>query len=70
MSKLYIAPRIVDYGTISSITGETGTSSSGDWWLMPNGENVQRGLNGSIDGCAQETVSGVRKCICQDSGTC
>ena len=70
MSKVYEAPSIKVYGTVAELTGETGTSSAGDWWLKPSGESVQRGLSGSIDGCAQETMSGVRKCICSDNGTC
>lgn len=70
MAKKYEAPTLVEYGTVAAVTGETGTSAENDWWLRPNGDLVQRGLTGSIDGCAKENVGGVTKCICTDNGTC
>lgn len=71
MLKKYSAPAFVEYGTVANITGETGVSAENDWWLKVNGDAVQRGFGGSIDGCAEETINGSgRKCICTDDGTC
>lgn len=70
MPMKYEAPRMVVYGSVAAITGETGTSAENDWWLRINGDLVQRGLTGSIDACAKENVGGVQKCICADNGTC
>lgn len=70
MARPYAAPSLVEYGTVAAITGETGVSAEDDWFLKINGDAIQRGFNGSIDGCAEETVNGTTKCICDDDGTC
>ena len=70
MQKHYLAPRFVVYGKLADVTGETGVAADNDWWLKVNGDAAQRGFTGSIDGCAEEMVSGMRKCICADDGTC
>ena len=70
MARPYAAPALVEYGTVAAITGETGVAAEEDWFLQISGDAVQRGFTGSVDGCAEETVGGVTKCICTDDNTC
>ena len=71
MARPYAAPSLVEYGTVAAITGETGVAAENDWFLKINGDAIQRGFTGSIDGCAQEfDDDGNQKCICADNGSC
>lgn len=70
VKKPYTMPTLVEYGTISSLTGDFGSTTVDDIEIDPGGNQLP-GDGGSIDGCALEGApGGGRKCICTDENTC
>ena len=65
MSKMYQSPSLVEYGSISGLTGVFGGPSSGDVLVDITGNESDTGFN-SIDACAEDGG----KCKCEDNDTC
>ncbi|MEP0548319.1 MAG: hypothetical protein ABJF88_15385 [Rhodothermales bacterium] len=49
MKKLYTAPQLSDFGSISQLTADSRENSTADTFYTVNG--TQPGLGGSLDGC-------------------
>ncbi|MEP0548318.1 MAG: hypothetical protein ABJF88_15380 [Rhodothermales bacterium] len=59
MKKLYTAPQLSDFGSISQLTADSRENSTADTFYTANGS--QSGAGGSMDGCVFNPQT--RRCI-------
>ena len=65
MKRSYVAPLLIEFGSLSQLTGIFQRPGSGDVLLTTSGQVTGTG-SGSIDACAEDDG----KCKCEDNQTC